>query len=93
MPDEARANWDTIKLRGKDAHTDWQVGFEEYKKAYPEPAAVFERTIKAEMAKDWEKKIPVFPADKPVATRNAGQVVMNAIAGVVPELFGGAART
>jgi transketolase len=29
--------------------------------------------------------------DKPVATRNAGQVVMNAVAGVVPELFGGAA--
>src|SRR5260370_31645854 len=94
VPDEARANWDTIKLCGKDAHNAWQEEFEEYKKAYPEPAAQFERTIKAELAKDWEKKIPVFPAGpdaKPVATRNAGQVVMNAIAGVVPELFGGAA--
>jgi transketolase len=91
VPDEARDNWDTIKLRGKDAHAAWQAEFEEYKKAYPAPAAEFERVIKAELAKDWEKKIPVFPPDKPVATRNAGQVVMNAIAGVVPELFGGAA--
>src|SRR6202044_2435243 len=32
-----------------------------------------------------------FPTDKPVATRNAGQVVLNALEKVVPELFGGAA--
>jgi transketolase len=91
VPDEARANWDTIKLRGKDAKAAWDAEFAEYKKAYPEPAAQFERTVKAELAAGWEKKVPVFPADKPVATRNAGQLVMNAIAGVVPELFGGAA--
>jgi transketolase len=91
VPDEARANWETIKLRGKDAKAAWDAEFAEYKKAYPEPAAQFERTVKAELAAGWEKKVPVFPADKPVATRNAGQVVMNAIAGVVPELFGGAA--
>jgi len=91
VPDEARANWDTIKPRGKKAHEAWDADFKEYKTAYPEPAAEFERVIKAELAKDWQKKIPVFPADKPVATRNAGQIVMNAVAGVVPELFGGAA--
>ena len=39
----------------------------------------------------WEKAIPTFPTDKKQATRNAGGVVMNAIADVVPELFGGAA--
>jgi transketolase len=91
VPEEAAANWGTIKLRGKDAHAAWLAEFEEYKKAYPAPAAEFERVIKAELAKDWDKKIPVFPPDKPVATRNAGQMVMNAVAGVVPELFGGAA--
>ncbi len=91
VPDAARANWDTIKLRGKDAHNEWNAEFAEYAKAYPEPAAEFDRTVKAVLAKDWEKKIPVFPTDKPVATRNAGQVVMNAIEKAVPELFGGAA--
>jgi transketolase len=91
VPDAARANWDTIKLRGKDAHNEWNAEFAEYAKAYPEPAAEFDRTVKAHLSKDWEKKIPVFPTDKPVATRNAGQVVMNAIEKVVPELFGGAA--
>ena len=80
VPDEARENWDTIKPRGELARNAWHEKFEEYNKAYPEPASQFERSVKAELAAGWEKKIPVFPTDKPVATRNAGQVVMNAVA-------------
>ena len=91
VPEEAAKNWGTIKPRGKKEHGEWNAGFAEYKKAYPEPAAEFERVISAKLADGWEKKIPSFPPDKPVATRNAGQVVMNAIENVVPELFGGAA--
>jgi len=91
VPEEARANWDQAKARGKKAHEAWDADFAEYKKAYPEPAGEFERVVKGELSKDLQSKVPVFPTDKAVATRNAGQVVMNAIAGVVPELFGGAA--
>jgi transketolase len=91
VPEEARANWNTAKSRGKKAHEEWNSDFAEYKKAYPEPAGEFERVVKGELAKDWQKKIPAFPTDKPVATRNAGQIVMNAISAAVPELFGGAA--
>jgi transketolase len=39
----------------------------------------------------WEKTIPSFAPDKPQATRAAGGTILNAIAGIVPELFGGAA--
>ncbi|MDR3746490.1 MAG: transketolase [Acidobacteriaceae bacterium] len=94
VPDEARANWDTIKPRGKAAHAAWDASFAEYKTAYPAPATEFERVVSAKMADGWEKSIPSFPSGaeaKKVATRNAGQVVMNAIEKVVPELFGGAA--
>ncbi|MEO6816570.1 MAG: transketolase [Edaphobacter sp.] len=91
VPEEAAANWATSKPRGKKVHEAWDADFAEYKKAYPEPAGEFERVVKGELSKDLAKKVPVFPTDKAVATRNAGQIVMNAIAGVVPELFGGAA--
>jgi len=44
------------------------------------------------LAAGWEKSLPVFESGgKGVATRNAGQQVMNAFAKVVPEIFGGAA--
>jgi transketolase len=91
VPDEARANWEKAKPKGKKEHEEWSAKFEKYKKAYPEPAAEFDRVVNGKMTDGWEKKIPTFPTDKPVATRNAGQAVMQAIENVVPELFGGAA--
>jgi transketolase len=91
VPEEAGKNWLKAVEKGKAEQEKWNAKFEEYKKAYPELGAQYSRTTSMKMAEGWEKKIPVFPTEKAIATRNAGQTVMNAIAGVVPELFGGAA--
>ena len=91
VPEEAGKNWLQAVEKGKAAQAAWQAKFDAYKKAYPELGAQYERTFAAKMTDGWQKLIPTFPTDKPVATRNAGQVVMNAIAKAVPELFGGAA--
>jgi transketolase len=91
VPDAALENWRKAQDRGASLEGDWKTLFEGYRAANPELAAEFERTQKGELKAGWEKKIPSFPAGKPVATRNAGNLVMNAIADVVPELFGGAA--
>ena len=91
VPEEAAKVWGNCKTKGKAAREAWEAKFAEYNKAYPVLGAEYSRTTAMKLAEGWEKSIPVFPVDKPVATRNAGQVVMNAIAKVVPELFGGAA--
>ncbi|HKO18159.1 MAG TPA: transketolase, partial [Acidobacteriaceae bacterium] len=91
VPEEAKNNWLRAKTNGKKFHEEWDRRFAEYKKAYPEVAAEFERVIKQELKPGWDKSLPTFPTDKPMATRNAGYSVMNAIAKDVPELFGGAA--
>ena len=94
VPEEAAKNWGSLVEKGKKIHAEWQAKYEEYSKAYPEKAEEFDRTTSMNLAKGWEKSLPVFPGGKdakPIATRNAGQQVMNAIAEAVPELFGGAA--
>ncbi len=91
VPDDALANWRKAVEHGAALEADWNTLFTAYAAANPELAAEFERTQKGELKEGWEKAIPSFPAGKPQATRNAGSAVMNAIAGVVPELFGGAA--
>jgi transketolase len=91
LPDEAVANWRTAVDRGVELEAAWKKKFAGYAEANPELAAEFERTQKDVRKDGWIKAIPSYPAGKPVATRNAGGAVMNAIAGVVPELFGGAA--
>jgi len=90
IPDDALAQWRTAEKRGAEAEAAWTRKFAAYKAQYPELAAEFERTQAGTLKAGWEKALPVF-AEKPEATRSAGGSVMNAIAALVPELFGGAA--
>lgn len=92
LPDEALANWRIAVPQGAAQEEAWKALFAGYKAAFPELAAEFERTQKGELKAGWEQAIPSYPAgSKANATRSAGGEVMNAIAGAVPELFGGAA--
>ncbi|HEX4029895.1 MAG TPA: transketolase [Terracidiphilus sp.] len=91
LPDDALNNWRGAVERGAAFEAEWNQLFAGYKAAFPELAAEFERTQAGKRKAGWEKAIPSYPAGKPVATRNAGGAVMNAIADAVPELFGGAA--
>ena len=91
VPEDALDNWRKAQQRGADLEAAWKKRFAGYAAAYPEVAAEFERTQKGALKAGWEKAIPSFAPGKPVATRNAGGEVMNAIAEQVPELFGGAA--
>jgi transketolase len=91
LPDGVLANWRQAQERGKALESEWKALFAGYAAAFPELAAEFERTQKGELKPGWEKAIPSFGVEKPIATRNAGGTVMNAIAEAVPELFGGAA--
>ena len=91
VPEDALDNWRKAQERGADLEAAWKKRFAGYAAAYPEVAAEFERTQKGALKAGWEKAIPSFAPGKPVATRNAGGEVMNAIAEQVPELFGGAA--
>ena len=91
VPEDALKNWRQAEERGAAFEAEWHRLFAGYTAANPELAAEFERTQKGVLKAGWEKAIPSFPVGKPVATRNAGGAIMNAIADQVPELFGGAA--
>ena len=91
VPEDALKNWRQAVERGQQAENEWKKRFDAYAAQFPELAEQFKRTFRNERKAGWEKSLPSFSAGKPVATRNAGQTVMNAIADVVPELFGGAA--
>ena len=91
VPDDALKNWRQAVDRGANAEAAWNELFDKYAKQYPELAEQFKRAMANKRKPGWEKALPKFPADKPMATRNAGGAVMNAIANEVPELFGGAA--
>jgi len=91
VPDDALKNWRQAVDRGNQAEAEWNQRFDAYAKEFPELAEQFKRAVVNKRKAGWEKSLPSFPTDKKIATRNAGNTVMNAIADAVPELFGGAA--
>jgi transketolase len=92
VPDDAAKNWLQAVEKGAKEESDWNALLASYRKAFPEESAEFERVQEGRLKDGWEQSLPRFPANgKPVATRTAGNTVMNAIVKYVPELLGGAA--
>jgi transketolase len=78
--------------RGKQAHADWDAQFAEWSIAHPEQRALLDRMAARQLPAGWTDALPDFPADqKGVATRKASGAVLNALAPVLPELWGGSA--
>ncbi|GAB3256951.1 transketolase [Kineosporia babensis] len=77
--------------RGAATKAAWLEGFEKWAAANPEQAQLHERLAAGRLPDGWEKALPVFPAGKDVSTRKASGAVLDALAPVLPELWGGSA--
>ena len=92
VPEDVKEHFLTKLDEGESLNMWWGRKFEDYQKAYPELAAELKRRISGDLPKDWEKGLPVFPADeKGMASRSASGKVINSLAAVLPELMGGSA--
>nr|WP_197981261.1 MULTISPECIES: transketolase [Frigoribacterium] len=77
--------------RGQAQHAEWRTSFDAWATANPEKKVLLDRVLTGELPEGLDEALPVFPADKEVSTRAASGKVINAIAGVVPEFWGGSA--
>ncbi len=80
-----------VRERGKLAHQKWDEKLAAWKTSNPEGAKLLDRLISGKLPADFEKVIPKFEVGKEIATRKASGDVINAIASVVPEFWGGSA--
>ena len=91
MPADVFAHVRAVKDRGAASHREWNSRFESWKTANPERATLLNRLVKRELPAGWEASFPTFEAGKDIATRAASGHVINAIAKVLPEFWGGSA--
>ncbi len=78
--------------RGKSWAAEWRTAHDEWAAAHPEQAALLHRLKDRRLPEGVEAALPVFEADaKGVATRAASGSVINALAPLMPELWGGSA--
>jgi transketolase len=92
IPEEALSHFRKSVDKGLKLEQQWTESFRSYLNEFPDLGSMFEKQIKGELPQDWDKEIPVFPADpKGKATRVISGQVLNAIAKNVPALMGGSA--
>jgi transketolase len=76
---------------GEELYRDWQERYHDYRSAYPTEAAELTRRNFGRLRPDAFSGLKSYALGEELATRNASQNAIQALAGPVPELFGGAA--
>ncbi|MFN3418782.1 MAG: transketolase [Pyrinomonadaceae bacterium] len=91
VPREVLRHMRRAIANGAAAEKQWNAAFSRYAKDFPEEAKELRRRISGDLPAGWEKALPRFSKPEAKATRAYSGEVINAIAGAVPDLFGGSA--
>ncbi|KFI40036.1 transketolase [Bifidobacterium actinocoloniiforme DSM 22766] len=95
IDEEALAHAREVAQRGLAAHKEWDERFEAWRKANPDKASLYDRIHSGKLPEDFDQAIDqaeaAFETGSKLATRKASGAVLNAIAKVMPELWGGSA--
>ena len=92
IPKEAGDHLSNAVERGMKLETEWKSGYEDWAKKNADLAKQWDGIMSGKLPEGWDQDVPVFPADaKGIATREAGNKVMNSIAKNIPWLIGGSA--
>lgn len=90
-PDVIEHTRSNAATRATEAKAAWQIKFDAWAKANPERKELFDRVQSGEVPAELESALPVFDSGTESSTRAASGKVLNAIAKVMPELWGGSA--
>ena len=91
VPKEASAHFREAIKRGAQYEKDWDALVKKYEKAHGDLGKTLKETRLNKLPEGWEKSLPKFESVEAKATRAYSGEVINAIAGTVPQLFGGSA--
>ena len=80
-----------VKIRGAAIRREWDTQFAHWSTKNPDKAQLLSRLRSRQLPAGWEKAIPTFEAGKEIATRKASGDVIQGIASVLPEFWGGSA--
>lgn len=91
VPEDVAKTFCHVK-QGEESESAWKALFAKYAAEHPAEAAEFTRREKGELPEGWEKALPEYKAGgAALATRKTSGNTLNALASVLPELFGGSA--
>jgi transketolase len=91
IPDDVLAFYRKAGEQSAKNETAWNQRLAQWAAKNPDGKKLWDRLSAGGLPSGWEKQLPTFGADEKIATRAASGKVINALAPVLPELFGGSA--
>jgi len=93
VPPEALAHLRKAQARGRKQQDEWKQKLEAYRQAHPDDAHRLETDLRGDLPEGWDSDLDgLFKNEtRPVATRSASGLVMNALAPKIRSLVGGSA--
>lgn len=92
VPEAVREHMREALERGEDAESRWRRRFDQLAEGPDSPMVPWLQMQDGSFPDGWQEQLPAFfPEDGPLATRQAGGIVLNALAARLPLLLGGAA--
>jgi transketolase len=91
VPDAVREHLGKVGRRAAREHKAWRKRFAAYREAHPAEAAEFEQAMAGTLPAGWDAALPSFAGEKGLATRQASQAVLDAVAAALPTFLGGSA--
>ena len=80
-----------VATRGRESHELWSAELSAWESKNPDSAKLYQRLAARELPTNWHEALPRFEPGTSVATRKASGDTINAMAQVLPELWGGSA--
>jgi transketolase len=91
VPDAALARFREAVPAGEKLVAEWRDKLARYAAEYPAQAAELERRWAGRLPEGWDKSLKTYAVGDALPTRKASSEAINALAGTMPELFGGSA--
>jgi len=91
VPPEVREGMGAAVGEGERLVREWEAQLDAYTADHPDDAAELRRRIAGDLRADAFDGLKTYPVGEELATRQASQAAMQALAKPVPELFGGSA--
>ncbi|NDF02222.1 MAG: transketolase [Actinobacteria bacterium] len=91
MPAEVLAHARKVLDRAATLRNEWDQKFKNWRNENKEAAELSDRLASKELPKNWRSSLPEFSSDKEISTRKASGDVIQKLAAVLPEMWGGSA--
>ena len=91
IPEEAGELFRRAIPAGDTLVAAWEARMDAYAAEFPAQAAELRRRVSGALPAGWDQALPAYETGSEIATRNASQDAIQALAAALPELFGGSA--